>query len=99
MLQDVHWSGGAFGYFPSYCLGNMIAAQLWFTVLKVHPDLETDFEKGDFSRLLGWLRTNIHEQGRRYETLELVRRVTGEELTPKYLLRYLEERYAPLYLK
>lgn len=99
VLQDVHWSGGAFGYFPSYCLGNMIAAQLWFTVLKALPGLEADFAKGDFTRLLGWLRANIHEQGRRYETLELVRRVTGEELTPKYLLRYLEERYAPLYLK
>ena len=99
VLQDVHWSGGAFGYFPSYCLGNMIAAQLWFTVLKALPGLETDFAKGDFSRLLGWLRTNIHEQGRRYDTLALVRHVTSEELTPKYLLRYLQERYAPLYLK
>lgn len=99
VLQDVHWSGGAFGYFPSYCLGNMIAAQLWFTVRAAYPDLDTDFERGDFSRLLGWLRAQIHEQGRRYETLELVKRVTGEELTPKYLLRYLEERYAPLYLK
>jgi carboxypeptidase Taq len=98
VLQDVHWSGGAFGYFPSYCLGNMIAAQLWFTVRKLYPELDDDFSKGDFSRLLGWLRTQIHEQGRRYEALELVHRVTGEELTPKYLLRYLHERYAPLYL-
>jgi carboxypeptidase Taq len=99
VLQDVHWSSGAFGYFPSYCLGNMIAAQLWFTVRKVYPDLDADFARGDFSRLLGWLRTEIHAQGRRYEALELVRRVTGEELTPKYLLRYLQERYAPLYLR
>jgi len=98
VLQDVHWSGGAFGYFPSYCLGNMIAAQLWFTVRNQYPELDTEFEAGNFSRLLGWLRTQIHEQGRRYEALELVRRVTGEELTPKYLLRYLNERYAPLYL-
>jgi len=98
VLQDVHWSGGAFGYFPSYCLGNMIAAQLWFTVRNVYPELDTDFAKGNFSRLLGWLRSKIHEQGRRYEALELVRRVTGEELTPKYLLRYLQERYEPLYL-
>ena len=98
VLQDVHWSSGAFGYFPSYCLGNMIAAQLWFTVRQVYPELDVDFEKGDFTRLLGWLRTQIHEQGRRYEALELVHRVTGEELTPKYLLRYLQERYAPLYL-
>ena len=99
VLQDVHWSSGAFGYFPSYCLGNMIAAQLWFTVLKTLPGLEADFTKGDFSRLLDWLRTNIHKQGRRYDTLALVRQVTGEELTPKYLLRYLHERYQPLYLK
>jgi carboxypeptidase Taq len=99
VLQDVHWSGGAFGYFPSYCLGNMMAAQLWFTVRAKFPGLDADFEKGDFSRLLGWLRTEIHEQGRRYEMRELVRRVTGEELSPKYLLRYLQERYAPLYLK
>jgi carboxypeptidase Taq len=69
VLQDVHWSGGAFGYFPSYCLGNMIAAQLWFTVRKLYPELDDDFAKGDFTRLLGWLRTHIHEQGRRYEAL------------------------------
>lgn len=98
-LQDVHWSGGAFGYFPSYCLGNMIAAQLWFAVRAALPGLGDDFARGDFSRLLGWLRTNIHEQGRRHDTLALVRIVTGEELSPKYLLRYLQERYAPLYLR
>ena len=77
----------------------MIAAQLWFTVGQVFPDLETDFAKGDFGRLLGWLRTQIHEQGRRYQPLALVRKVTGEELTPKYLLRYLQSRYGPLYLR
>lgn len=98
VLQDVHWSGGAFGYFPSYCIGNMMAAQLWFTALERLPGLEDDFARGDFSRLLGWLRVNIHEQGRRFDTLELVKHVTGEDLTPRHLLRYLEERYAPLYL-
>lgn len=98
VLQDVHWSGGAFGYFPSYCLGNMMAAQLWAAVRKVHPDIEDDFTRGDFSRLLGWLRTNIHQQGRRHDMPGLVKQVTGEALTPKYLLRYLQERYAPLYL-
>jgi carboxypeptidase Taq len=97
VLQDVHWSGGMFGYFPSYCLGNMMASQFWY---KVHGDLtglEEDFARGDFSRLLGWLRRNIHEQGRRHDTQELVKVVTGEPLTPKYLLRYLRERYGPLY--
>ncbi|MBL9205314.1 MAG: carboxypeptidase M32 [Opitutaceae bacterium] len=97
VLQDVHWSGGAFGYFPSYCIGNMMAAQLWYTALTQFPDLESDFARGDFSRLLGWLRTKIHREGRRFDTLALVQRVTGEPLSPRHLLRYLRERYLPLY--
>ncbi len=99
VLQDVHWSSGGFGYFPSYCLGNMMAAQLWATVRRALPGLEDDFARGDFSRLLGWLRENIHAQGRRHDTLALVRRVTGEELSPGHLLAYLRERYGGLYLK
>lgn len=97
VLQDVHWSDGAFGYFPSYCLGNMMAAQLWARVRELHPDIEEDFARGDFSRLLGWLRESVHAQGRRYGLLELVRRVTGEELSPRHLLLYLQERYGTLY--
>ncbi len=99
VLQDVHWSSGGFGYFPSYCLGNMVAAQLWATVRRTLPGLEEDFARGDFGRLLGWLRENIHTQGRRHDTLTLVRRVTGEELSPQPLLAYLRERYGGLYLK
>jgi carboxypeptidase Taq len=98
VLQDVHWSDGAFGYFPSYCLGNMIAAQLWYRVLSLRPGLEADFARGDFSWLLQWLRENIHAHGRRWGTLELVRRATGEELSPRHLVRYLTERYGALYL-
>ncbi len=97
VLQDVHWSGGAFGYFPSYCLGNMISAQLWDTICEDLPDLEQDFEQGDFSRLLFWLRDKIHCQGQRYDTVTLIRRVTGETISPKPLLRYLNDRYLPLY--
>jgi carboxypeptidase Taq len=97
VLQDVHWSGGAFGYFPSYCLGNMIAAQNWATVQQAIPGLEDDFSQGDFSKLLQWLRTNVHSQGRRYPALELVERVTGEPLSPRRLLEYLEARYGALY--
>ena len=97
VLQDVHWSGGMFGYFPSYCLGNMMAAQLWYKVQADLPGLADDFAQGDFSRLLGWLRRRIHEQGRRHDTQELIKVVTGEPLTPRYLLRYLSERYLPLY--
>jgi carboxypeptidase Taq len=98
VLQDVHWSDGGFGYFPSYCIGNMMAAQLWYHVLTLRPQLEDDFAHGDFIWLLGWLRENIHAQGRRFDTLALVQRATGEPLSPKYLIRYLKERYGSLYL-
>jgi carboxypeptidase Taq len=98
VLQDVHWSDGAFGYFPSYCLGNMMAAQLWYRALQERPALEQDFSRGDFSWLLNWLRENVHAQGRRYELPELVRRATGAELSPRSLIRYLKERYGRLYL-
>ena len=97
VLQDVHWSGAAFGYFPSYTLGNMIAAQLWYTVQSLRPNLQDEFAGGDFTWLLGWLRTQVHHQGRQYSATALVRRITGEELTPRYLLRYLSERYGALY--
>jgi carboxypeptidase Taq len=99
VLQDVHWSDGSFGYFPSYCLGNMIAAQLWARAHEVRPSIEDDFERGKFGWLLDWLRQNVHAQGRRYDALELVRRVTGEELSSRHLVRYLRERYGTLYGK
>ncbi len=97
VLQDVHWSDGAFGYFPSYCLGNMMVAQLWYRALALRPELEADFARGDFSWLLGWLRSEVHARGRREELPALVRRVTGEELSPRALVRYLRERYLTLW--
>lgn len=97
VLQDVHWSDGAFGYFPSYCIGNMMAAQLWYHMLTLRPQSEEDFARGDFSWVLGWLREAIHAQGKRSDTLALVQRATGEPLSPKYLIQYLKERYSPLY--
>ena len=93
VLQDVHWSGGAFGYFPSYTLGNMIAAQLWAAAKTRLPGLEADFERGEFGRLLGWLRSEVHAHGRREDAFALTRRATGAELGPEALLAYLEERY------
>lgn len=97
VLQDIHWSGGAFGYFPSYCLGNMMAAQLWYTVLEDLPNLEKNFTEGDFQPLLQWLRAKIHRHGRRYDTDQMVKHSTGKPLAPDSLLRYLKERYLPLY--
>lgn len=97
VLQDVHWSAGAFGYFPSYCLGNMMAAQLWYAALAQHPELPDEFARGDFTWLLGWLQKNVHAEGKRYDALALTKKVTGEKLSPAALLRYLRERYVPLY--
>ncbi len=97
VLQDIHWSGGAFGYFPSYSLGNMLAAQLWYAALEALPGLEDDFARGDFSRLLLWLRDSVHRHGARYPLCELAQIATGQPLSPKALLRYLEERYLPIY--
>lgn len=97
VLQDVHWSDGAFGYFPSYCLGNMMAAQLWYSVLDQQPNLPTEFARGDFSKLLGWLQKNVHAEGKRYDVLALTKKITGQKLSPAALLRYLRERYVPLY--
>lgn len=95
VLQDIHWSGGAFGYFPSYALGNMIAAQLWYRAIETLPGLLDDFARGDFSRLLSWLRENIHHRGKRLDTRELVVAATGEPLGTNALLSHLAERYLP----
>lgn len=99
VLQDVHWSGGHFGYFPSYCLGNILAAQLWHTMNQTIPSLQTSIAEGDFSPLLNWLRQNIHQWGKQYNTYELVQKVTGEPLNSKYLIDYLSEKYLLLYCK
>ncbi|MDP9171065.1 MAG: carboxypeptidase M32, partial [Acidobacteriota bacterium] len=98
VLQDVHWSGGAFGYFPSYTLGNMMAAQLWYAAAEARPGLEDEFACGEFGWLLEWLRTHIHVHGRRWPGAELIENVTGRELSAEALLRYLRDRYGALYL-
>ena len=79
-------------------VANLIAAQLWERALGLRPDLEEDFARGDFGWLLGWLRENVHAQGRRYDALALVRRITGGELSTRPLIRYLRKRYEAIYL-
>lgn len=96
-LQDVHWSHGMFGYFPSYTLGNVLAAQLWYKVRSELPDLDAQIAANDYAPLLQWLRTHVHSRGRRFDTLAFTREVIGQELAPDDLLRYLEDRYLSLY--
>lgn len=98
-LQDIHWSGGAIGYFPTYTLGNLIAAQLYEAALRDLPGLESGFASGDFTPLLGWLRKNVHQHGQRYTSAELVRRSTGADLTAEPLLRRLRAKAEHYYLK
>lgn len=96
-LQDVHWSHGMFGYFPSYTLGNVLAAQLWYKIRTDLPDLDERIAANDYTSLLQWLRTRVHSRGRRFDTLAFAREVIGQELSPDDLLRYLEDRYLSLY--
>ncbi|MCS7034276.1 MAG: carboxypeptidase M32, partial [Phycisphaerae bacterium] len=96
-LQDVHWSAGLIGYFPTYTLGNLYAAQFFEQARKDLGDLDAMFAVGNFKPLLQWLRQNIHRHGRRYSARELVRRVTGADLSAEPLLRHLRARAREVY--
>lgn len=96
-LQDVHWSAGLFGYFPTYSFGNLYSAQFWNTLLKENPHAYKQIAKGEFKDILAWLRKHIHGHGRTYSATALVKKVTGEELNSKYFAEYLEKKYKGLY--
>ena len=97
VLQDVHWSAGAFGYFPTYALGNLISVQLWEKINRDIPDLKGQIRTGRFDGLLGWLRNNIHVHGRKFMPRELVKKVTGTGIDPAPYLRYLKEKFGRIY--
>lgn len=97
VLQDIHWSGGAFGYFSTYALGNLISAQLIEKFRTLQPDFDDQMRHGNFSNLLSWLRSEIHQYGRKYEPQELVRRVTGSPIDPAPYVSYLKTKYSQIY--
>ncbi|MDO8619794.1 MAG: carboxypeptidase M32, partial [bacterium] len=97
VLQDVHWSTGYIGYFPTYTLGNLYSAQFWNTAKKQIPDLEKKVAKGDLKTLREWLRTHIHGHGKSYTAEELAQRITGEKLNPDHFSAYIRAKYGPLY--
>lgn len=98
VLQDVHWGSGLFGYFPTYALGNVLAAQLWKRILADIPDLEDDFSCGEFGRLREWLAGNIHRHGRKYMPKVLLQKVLGvSEFDPEPLIGYLTTKVNALY--
>jgi carboxypeptidase Taq len=94
VLQDVHWSAGLMGYFPTYTLGNLLGAQLWDRLRDDLPDVDGQMERGEFAPLREWLRENVHRHGRKFPPRELLRRITGEDLRVDPFLRYLREKLA-----
>ncbi|BDI32196.1 carboxypeptidase M32 [Capsulimonas corticalis] len=97
ILQDVHWSMGSLGYFPTYSLGNIISAQLFTQAQSDLGDLSGQIERGEFAPLLGWLRENIHQWGRKYTATELLQRITGKALDTAPYLQYLSAKYGDIY--
>jgi carboxypeptidase Taq len=97
LMQDIHWSSGAIGYFPTYTLGNLYAAQFYRRAEQEVGDLQQLFGRGEFEPLLDWLLRNIHSEGNRYRARALARKVTGEDLNSRYLVDYLERKYGELY--
>jgi carboxypeptidase Taq len=96
-IQDVHWSHGSFGYFPTYSLGSFYAAQFYATAQQQIPNLEAELSNGQTINLLNWLRTNIHSKGRYFTSEELCKEVTGKTLEASYFVDYLLHKYSGIY--
>lgn len=96
VLQDIHWSQGSFGYFPSYALGSAFGAQLYFHMKKI-MDFEGLLERGEIGVIREYLKENIHQYGKIKTSREILRDVTGEDFDPKYYVKYLKEKYSRLY--
>lgn len=97
ILQDMHWSDGSFGYFPSYALGNIYGAQMLNTLKKENPNIMDSLKEGDFSEINNWLKEKVHIHGAIYSPEELIKNITGEELNSKYFIEYLKEKYYKIY--
>ena len=97
VLQDVHWSLGAFGYFPTYTLGNLYAAMLFQQVNSDLPNLEKNMAEGNFIPLKSWLNDRVHRWGRQYPAAQLIERVTGTTLTPAPFIAALKKKFGALY--
>lgn len=97
LMQDVHWSAGLIGYFPTYTLGNLYAAQFFTKAEQELGSLEEQFARGEFAPLLRWTREKIHHQGSRYWPRDLLKAVTDQDINPEYLIEYLTRKYTALY--
>ncbi|MBI5354409.1 MAG: carboxypeptidase M32 [Chloroflexi bacterium] len=97
VLQDIHWSSGLFGYFPTYALGNLVSAQLWEKINKDIRDLDEQIRKGKFDALLGWLREKVHVHGHKFDPQDLIQKVTGSKINSAAYVRYLTKKYSEIY--
>lgn len=97
VLQDMHWSGGSFGYFPTYVIGTIYASQLFKKLTQENPNTFDEIQQGHFANILNWLRENVHKYGRLMTADEIIKNVCGEGLSSKVFVDYLKEKYYPLY--
>ncbi len=97
VLQDIHWSSGLFGYFPTYTLGNIMSVQLYEAATREQPDLPAQIERGELLPLLGWMRERVHAHGRKFPPQELLERATGRRLTAEPYIAYLQSKFGELY--
>jgi len=97
VMQDLHWYSQYYGYFFGYAIGDLISSQLTTRLSKDLPDWKTSLQNGKFTPIRQWLETNIHQKGGTLDCLEMVKAITGEKLTPKYHIKYLEDKFSSLY--
>jgi carboxypeptidase Taq len=97
VMQDIHWSGGAIGYFPTYALGNVMGAQIYETVMSRRPETRGELARGEYAGLLGWLKDNLYAHGRKFMPRDLALKVNGKPLDPQPYLRYLTSKFGEIY--
>jgi carboxypeptidase Taq len=97
ILQDVHWSGGMMGYFPTYALGNIVSGQLFDAAIHARPEIREQIAIGDFGALRGWLTENVYRHGRSFDPDDLIQRASGRALTVEPHVAYLRQKFGELY--
>jgi len=91
VLQDMHWSGGSFGYFPTYAIGTIYASQLFKKLTELNSNVYSEIEQGNFENIINWLRENIHKYGRLMTADEIIKNTCGEGLNSKVFVDYLKD--------
>jgi carboxypeptidase Taq len=97
VLQDIHWSSGAIGYFSTYSLGNIVSCQIWEKVMADIPHLYDQFEQGEFMTLREWLREHVHQYGRKFTPKEKLQKIVGDGINVGPYVRYLKSKYSEIY--